>query len=100
MKKITETMSSFNNSLDIAAQQTHKVGKRRYIILYGTCIVGTGIFLGAQIVEFYLHSVRLSGLWLVLWLSFSLLVSAGLGSLFGWVQWMRIERRVLRADRK
>lgn len=91
-----EIYRRFQKSLDIAARHTYEIGKRRYIAIYGTCVVGAGIFMSSQFIAFYVLSVGLRGKWLALWLVVSLLMSAGLGTLFGWFQWWRVEKRTLR----
>ena len=91
---------SFQDSLDIAVRHAHRIGKRRYIAIYGTVLVGSGMFLILLFVEFFLHSAHLRGKWLLLWLALSLLIAGALGTLSGWFQWWRIERRISQVSKK
>lgn len=100
MKDLSTSTRKLNASLNSVAQHNYRIGKQRYLLLYGLAIYGGVLFASCQIWAFCVNSDQLSGRWLAFWLIFSILLNACAGLLVGWLLWRWSERRALRISRE
>jgi hypothetical protein len=94
--KLRTLLSRREEALNLLADLHYPKGRRRFILIHGILLWGMPMFIVMTALTWFRGPIGLEGVWLASWLIFSLGFWCIAGSLFGWFQWRKIERRALR----